>query len=627
MAGPGTVALSGALLFVTLLAGPAHPDDLADRMDGLVARHPDVASVEVLGSSASGKELRALVLALGERPLAERQGLLVVAGLDGRRHSDGELVLAAAEWLLDGPGDDAASGSDAVDLAQRLGDKILVLVPVADPEGAAATSGEFGAIRALPGNRRPDDADRDGRIDEDGPNDLDGDGLITWMRVPDGAGEWLIDEHDPRALRKAEDDERGTHRLLREGLDDDGDGAFDEDGGEGVQIDRNFAHGFKEHTATGGTHPLSEPETKALVDFLLGHPGLTSVVVVGEDDTLVSAPSKARSVDRGGFGGFRDPLDGLLEDDIESLAIITELFEQAADGKHDVKSSGPADGSLLAWAYHQAGRWPLGLRTWAPPEDFPGDDKKDDDKKDDDKKDGDKKDGDGGESDSDEGDADAGDADAGDADDEGDADEGDESDADGDEETEDADEPTSDPESPVPAAVLAWLDAERDGEGFVPWKAYDHPDLGPIEIGGLHPTLLVDPPSEAVEALTGRLAAFLLAVLDAGPVLAFEDVELTPHGNGLVTVELALVNTGRLPTAPRFGADARIVRPARVSLQLPAGVQRVGGPAQILVNRLEGLGGRRELRWVLSGVTKGASITVIVDTDTTADLELELTLP
>jgi len=329
----------------------------------------------------------------------------------------------------------------------------------------------------------------------------------------------------------------------------------------------------------------------------------------------VSGPKKAGKVMRGGWrGGFTEPLDGLLEDDLATMEIFTELFEEAADDKHEVKGDGPSDGSLLAWAYHQAGRWPLGLRTWSAPEDFPGDD--DEDSEEGEEDDSDVADDDGMADDAAGADADelADDADAADADDDTDEDE-------------DEDKPTSDADSPVPAAVLAWLDAEHDGEGFVQWAAFDHPDLGMVEIGGLIAGLLVNPPNEAALELTERLTAFLLDVVDAQPVLVIEDVELTAHGGGLVTVALTLVNTGRLPTASHFAADANLVRPLRVSLQLPDGASRVNGPAQVLVDRLEGLGGRRELRWVLSGAVPGAILTVLVDTDTANDLSLELTLP
>ena len=71
------------------------------------------------------------------------------------------------------------------------------------------------------------DDDRDGRVDEDGYEDLDGDGEITQMRkrVPLGEGDYRLHPKDPRRLVALEDDELGDYiRLGTEGIDNDGDG-------------------------------------------------------------------------------------------------------------------------------------------------------------------------------------------------------------------------------------------------------------------------------------------------------------------------------------------------------------------------------------------------------------------
>lgn len=626
-------ALIPALLMLCVGAAAATARDVDERLDALVSAHPDHARVEVLGASLRGRPLRALVLAAGDRPLVERRGLLAVAGLDGRRLGDADLLLDVAEDLL---------GRD--DLAELLGGQALVLIPRANPDGAAASAGLVGPARATAGNRRPDDADRDGRGDEDGPADLDGDGLITWMRVPDGAGEWLVDEHDPRALRGAEDDERGTHRLVREGRDDDGDGDQGEDGDEGVELDRNFPHGFEEYQAAAGAYPLSEPEALTLATFVRAHPGLRAVLVLGAHDTLVSAPGKAKKVDRGGFGGFRSPLDGLLEEDVAVVKALGEAFQEAAEGTHDAKGDGPTDGSFLAWAYHQAGRWPLAVRTWAPPTKLPAPETQaaDDDAADDDGEDAAADDtaeaDDGAAAEAGE-DADSAADDDGEADDTADEDGADEDGADedgadddaADDDTADNDapatKPTSDPDSPVPAAVLAWLDGDHEGAGIVPWTPFDHPDLGPVEIGGLAPTVLHDLPDEAREALAPRLAAFVVELLDTAPELVLEELEVEARGAGLYALSAVLVNVGELPTAPRFAADARLARPVRVRLDLPEGVELANGPPQTLVRHLAPHGGRQELRWLLAGAAPGQVVTLTADADTTADLSQEVTLP
>jgi hypothetical protein len=586
-------AAHGAVAPAAPTPAPSPEDGIADRLADLVAEHGSMVSSLAIGSSLRGRTLEALVIRDGEGPLDQRRGLLLVSGLDGRRSADGQLLLDVAERLL---------GRD--DLADVLDGRALVFVPLANPDGASTASGDYRPLRGTAGNRRPDDADRDGRMDEDGPSDLDGDGVVAWMRVPDATGDWVVDEHDPRALRKKKDDERGTHRVMREGRDDDGDGETNEDDDGGVHVDRNFAHGWPEHAPTAGRFPVSEPESRALVDFVLAHPGLEHVLVVGDDDTLVSVPKKAGKVERGGFrGGLRAPLDGLLEDDVKTMEALSALLTDAGgESKHDVKAAGPVDGSLLAWAYHQAGRWALGVRPWSPPEELPKPEKEE---------------GDGDEA------ADGADPDpAGGRAGEDGASKGKKKKADDAEE----DQPTSDKDSPVPAAVLAWLDAERGGEGFLPWTAFDHPELGPVEIGGFLPGVLETTPDDARATLADTLDAFVVSLLAAGPRLAFEDVEVDDHGGGMVTVSAVLVNVGALPTSPKLAADVRSARPIRIRPELPDGAARVHGPPQVLVPYLAGHGGRHELRWTLAGVSSGAVLTLSVDADRVDDLELEVTL-
>jgi len=625
-AGAQDVALPESVPQTSVPADWLDADAVAARLASLAAAHSDLARVDTLGITLGGRPILALVVQAGDRPLRDRQGLLIVGGLDGRRATDANVLLAAAETLLA----DAAG-----DLRARLGDAAIVIVPRANPDGAqalaagvasasapggragaGAMSGAGSARREQAGNGRPDDRDRDGRQDEDGPTDLDGDGAIAWMAVPDGEGTWVFDEHDPRALRKArtERGERGTHRVLLEGRDADGDGAENEDDTDGVQPDANFPHGWREFAPEAGRYALSEPESRALADFVLNQPRLQAVFVLGGQDTLVALPKAAGNAPSD--GNFGAALDGVHADDVAGLKELQRrlvALGKLQEHEHAVKGDGLTGGSFLAWAYHQAGRWPLALNTWTVPTELPKADKSKDAAKPGDAQDGDAKDV-------------AAATDVADA-----AKPGDAADAPKDESAkvgkpkDDDDKPTSDADSPAPAAVLAWLDAERAGSGFIPWHAFTHDQLGEVQLGGIAQGTLFAASSKDVEALGKLLAPYALTLLDCLPHVAFEDLKVTGSG-GVASVEVAVVNRGVLPTLTRLATLANLSRSLNVSLGLPEGATRLHGEGHVFIDRLDGGGGRQTLRWLLAGVP-GQRVTLSLDSASVPATNVEFTLP
>jgi hypothetical protein len=583
---------------------PARPalsrvEEVGERLRAVAASHPDLARVESVGQSLSGREITALRLGpAGD----EAPGLLVVAGLDGRRVADADAVLQLAERL-------ASDAQAAASLAQGC----VVLVPLVNPDGAAALLGEDGPVRERAGNGRPDDADRDGRTDEDGPDDLDGDGVIAWMRVPDSKGDWVVDDKDPRAMRKArrERGERGTFRLLPEGHDDDADGADGEDGREGVDPDRNFMHGWKPEAAAGEL-PLSEPEARALCEFVQARPRLFAVLVIGGQDTLVDLPrGDVKAPNR-----WEGPLNALIDEDLASLKELQRRFRALPDGAdHKVKGAGLSEGSFLAWAYHQAGRLPLALRLWEPPTEMPK------------TKEADKPKGEG-EADK-EKEKDGADAAKSETAPET-APEAKEEPAKGEARgkrgKKSDDEPGSDASSPVPAAVVAWLEAEHGGAGLMPWTKFTHPQLGEVELGGLRPGTLLDAPPDVVAAKLPLLAGLALAVLEARPRLRFEEARAERGAEGLYTLSIALVDDGALPAQSALSRSAGVMRPLAVRLQLPEGAQRLAGPLAARAGRLDGGGGRQEFRWVLAAAA-GSVVRLSADSDSGPGATTEVTLP
>jgi hypothetical protein len=122
----------------------------------------------------------------------------------------------------------------------------------------------------------PVDDDRDGVADEDGFDDVDGDGYITTMRkkVPLGQGTHKLDPKDPRLLVPVEPGELGDWiELGSEGFDNDGDGRVDED--TVGYVDPNRTWGFSWEPgyvqAGAGDYPLSIPETRSIALWALRH--------------------------------------------------------------------------------------------------------------------------------------------------------------------------------------------------------------------------------------------------------------------------------------------------------------------------------------------------------------------
>ena len=147
-----------------------------------------------------------------------------------------------------------------------------------------------------PGNLRKHNDDMDEATDEDGPDDLNNDGYITQMRYFHPEGEYIIDESDPRIMRKAnfEKGEKGLYKIITEGIDNDKDGKYNEDSPGGINTGINFPFLFRPYTPTGGQWPGSEPEVYAVMDFIFNHPEIAASITFGNTDFSLYPPESKR---------------------------------------------------------------------------------------------------------------------------------------------------------------------------------------------------------------------------------------------------------------------------------------------------------------------------------------------
>ena len=230
----------------------------------LATRFPDRARLHRIGKSIEGRDLCVLEIGVGEP--SESPAVFVQGGLHGNEVSTVTTVLYFALQCVANP--ERRRGVDRLTRGTTF-----YFLPVANPDALHHHLGAAFSHWRPRYNSRPYDADGDGKIDEDGSEDLDGDGEIGLMYRPDPNGGYVL--RDGRLVR-GDGAERYT-LVGREGIDDDGDGKFGEDPVGGVDLNRNFPIGFHERHAfeghTGKT-ALSEPETAAITSFVAAHPSI-----------------------------------------------------------------------------------------------------------------------------------------------------------------------------------------------------------------------------------------------------------------------------------------------------------------------------------------------------------------
>jgi len=247
----------------------AYVRDLADR-------HPELVTLESAGkSSARQRDIWILTITNTKTGTADRKPAFF---LDGGTHAGelggSETALYTAWYLVTQYGKDPQ-------VTNLLDTRALYVMPRKDVDGqeVALTRKVDYDPASVPGAR---DADGDGRIGEDGPDDVDGDGHVLQMRIPDPQGEWKASPADTRIMTRRQHGDTGPfYRLVPEGQDDDGDGRVNEDVPRtGFSSNRNYPARWSNELGTQrgqGDYPVQEPETRAVVDFVARHPNIAGM--------------------------------------------------------------------------------------------------------------------------------------------------------------------------------------------------------------------------------------------------------------------------------------------------------------------------------------------------------------
>ena len=249
--------------------------ELTAILQGVVERHPRLFSLESIGKSYEGRDIWVLTATnLDTGPAADKPAFWVDGNIHAAELTASLACLHFAQVLAEKHGSDA-------DVTRLLDTRAVYICPRINPDGAEwALADKPKYIRS---STRPYPFDED-PVDGLSVQDVDGDGRILWMRIADANGNFKAHPTEPRLLVPRDPAEYGgTYwRLLPEGTLTGYDGVEIRvnKNKEGLDLNRNFPSGWRQEfqQVGAGPYPTSEPEVRAVVDFIARHPNLCAGV-------------------------------------------------------------------------------------------------------------------------------------------------------------------------------------------------------------------------------------------------------------------------------------------------------------------------------------------------------------
>ena len=468
--------------------------------------------------------------------------------------------------------------SDA-QVKQLLDTRVVYMVPRLNPDGAElALADKPRHIRSGTRHYPLDEEPVEGLTVED----IDGDGRVLQMRVPDPHGTYKKHEGDPRLMVAREPGEFGGeyYRLIPEGLLTNYDGltiSANPDR-EGLDFNRNFpAYWRQEFEQVGaGPYPTSEPEVRAMVHFITHHPNIGAAVSFHTHSGVILRPMGMQSD------------DDMTPEDLWMYKRLSDIGAKltgypAISIWHDFKYhpkqviTGTQD-----WIYEHMGALFWTVEIWAPNKEAGITDYKwiewyrehplEDDVK-----------------------------------------------------------------------LLKWSDEQCGGLAYVNWYAYRHPQLGMVELGGWDKmNFWRNPPPALREREAARFPAWLLQLGLALPKLEVLRAEVRALGPDTWRVRFAVANAGYLPSyVSKRALERKTVRGTVFNIHLPPGVTLVSGKEREMGAHLEGhapkssqqaflpareiTADRAVVEWVVNGA-RGTRIALTATADRAGTVHTEVTL-
>ena len=497
-------------------------DELTRILHAFAEEYPQLVRIESIGKSYEGRDIWLLTLTnFATGPADEKPALWV----DGNIHASEVSPSAACLYLIHRLTREYGSHEK---ITRCLDTRAFYVCPRVNPDGAEwALADKPKIIRS---STRPYPYDEDpigGLVTED----IDGDGRMLMMRIPDPNGNWKKHPDEPRLMIRRDPDEVGGeyYRILPEGRFDE---PFDpailtiQPKKEGLDLNRNFpAHWRQEYEQDGaGPYPTSEPEVRAIVDFIAKHPNITGGVTFHTWSGVLLRPYSHQSD------------DAFPAEDLWTYQKIgakgTEItgypnISVYHDFKYHPKEY--ISGVFDDWMYDHMGVFAWTVEIWSPQRQAGITDLKFIDWY--------------------------------------------------------REHPVEDD-----LKLLKWSDEALGGRGYVDWYPFEHPQLGKVELGGWDMLYAWrNPPPEFLEKEVALFPDWLVWHLLISPRLEVYETTVAPLGDALYKVRLVVQNTGWLPTyITKKALEKKLVRGVIAEIELPDGATLQLGKPREELGQLEG---------------------------------------
>lgn len=462
-------------------------DELTAQLRAWADAFPELTRLVSIGTTLEGRDI--WLLKVGRDPDRVRPTAWVDGNVHAHEVCGSSVALAIAEdflaLLLGAP------GALPPAVARALDDARLFVVPRVCPDGAEAVLRDGRYVRSNPRDRRP------GGRARWVSRDVDGDGQVRLMRVRDASGELVESRAEPGLLVPREvEDEGPFFKVFPEGVIDGFDGAVPDAGfftDSDTDLNRNFPYAWApEPTQAGaGSHPLSEPESRAIVETATRHPEIYCWLDLHTfGGVYIRPPGDAPD-------SSLDPFDRGVLRQLEAWGDEHGGYPTVSGFSEFLYEPGkPLRGDLSDYAYHQRAAVALVCELWGLFAELGVPRVR----------------------------------------------------------------PFIDHYSGLGRAELErlvrWDREHNEGRAFVPWRAVEHPQLGPVEVGGIDPRVgLVNPPLSRIDEICRRQSAFFLRLAAMRPSIEV-DATLVRLGAGAARVDVTARNVGYLPTYVVAGARA-----------------------------------------------------------------------